>query len=119
MGNGGGRKRQASQAGDSRSPKKGTPEDGRVFASGKQVMDKHEFRNIQKKLKLTNIGVSEALDAELFTVQQWASGIWPIPRSIAKFLYVLLLMKNSELSYNEGYAKGYFEATLLAAEILR
>ena len=82
-------------------------------------MDKHEFRNIQKKLKLTNIGVSEVLDVELFTVQQWASGIWDIPRPMIKFLHTLLLMKNSESSYNEGYAKGYFEATLLAAEILR
>ena len=76
-------------------------------------MDKIAFRNIQKKLGLTNEGVSEAVDVELFTVQQWASGIWPIPRPVAKLLRILLLLKRSRSNraseYTTGYDEGYLE----------
>ena len=71
-------------------------------------MDKHGFREIQKKLKLTNEGVSEALDVELFTVQNWASGNWPIPDPIVKFLRTLLsTQRDHEAIYTEGYNRGY------------
>ena len=67
-------------------------------------MDKKAFQNIQKKLGLTNEGTAEALDVELFTVQMWVCGTWPVPRPIAKFLHSLLSMKrDNEAIYMAGY----------------
>lgn len=75
-------------------------------------MDNKAFQNIQKKLRLTNEGTAEALDTELFVVQQWASGVWPIPRPIAKFLYTLLSIRRDNFhyrmdEYRDGYLEGY------------
>lgn len=76
-------------------------------------MDKKAFQNIQKKLGLTNEGVSEALDVELFTVQMWARGTWPVPRPIVKFLRLLLSTQRdsrnggSEVGCEHSYAKGF------------
>ena len=52
-------------------------------------MDNKEFQNVQKKLRMTNERSSEVLGVSLFTVQQWASGIWMIPKPIVNFLRVL------------------------------
>jgi len=71
-------------------------------------MDKKAFQNIQKKLGLTLSEVSEALAVELFTVQQWSCGTWPVPRPMAKFLHALLSMKrDNEAIYMSGYGRGY------------
>jgi hypothetical protein len=71
-------------------------------------MDKLAFREIQKKLKLTNEGVSEAMDVELFIVQQWASGVWLIPKAMAKFLRTLLsAQRDMEAVYMSGYHRGH------------
>ena len=67
-------------------------------------MDKERLRNIQKKLKLTNETTAHELGVELFTVQQWGSGIWEIPPVVAKALY-LLQANNS--AYKYGYDQGY------------
>ena len=73
-------------------------------------MDRLAFREIQKKLKLTNEGVSEAIDVELFTVQQWASGMWPVPKAMAKFLRTLLSAQRDMTDvYMSGYGKGLSE----------
>jgi hypothetical protein len=93
------------------------------------MMDNKAFQNIQKKLALTNEGISEAMDVELFTVRQWASGIWPVPRPIAKFLRTLLSMKRNKkamdynikgvlLGYDRGYAKGFDAAIKEIEEVL-
>ena len=78
-------------------------------------MDKLAFREIQKKLKLTNEGVSEAMDVELFAVQQWAAGTWPVPKAMAKFLRTLLSAKrdmaDAHMSgYHQGRNNGYKES---------
>jgi hypothetical protein len=73
-------------------------------------VDKHGFREIQKKLRLTNEGVSETMDVELFTVQNWATGAWPIPKAIAKFLHTLVVLSKKEDPldvYAKGHATGY------------
>jgi uncharacterized protein (DUF2132 family) len=70
-------------------------------------MDKHGFRETQKKLKLTNEGISETMDVELFTVQQWASGNWPIPKAMVKFLRTLLsARRDMEAVYMSGFHRG-------------
>lgn len=70
-------------------------------------MDKLAFREIQKKLKLTNEGISEAMDVELFTVQQWASGVWPVPKAMAKFLRAMLSAQRDMTDvYMSGYHRG-------------
>jgi hypothetical protein len=71
-------------------------------------MDKDAFQNIQKKLELTSGGMSKALGVELFTVQMWGCGLWPVPRSIAKFLRLLLSTKrDNEAIYLARHAKGF------------
>ena len=84
-------------------------------------MDKLAFREIQKKLKLTNEGVSEAIDVELFTVQQWGGGVWPVPKAMAKFLRTLLSAQRDMTDvymsgYNRGRNRGYDEGCLSAIE---
>ena len=73
-------------------------------------MDKHEFRNIQKKLKLTNADTSKVLGVQIFTVRSWASGLWEVPLMAEKFLRHLLLTRIEDdyrPGYNAGYSKGY------------
>jgi hypothetical protein len=74
-------------------------------------MDKHGFMSIQKKLRMTHEQIAEAMDIDLFQVQQWASGIWDIPRSMQKFLRTLLSMERDMTevyvaAYGRGYAAG-------------
>jgi len=76
------------------------------------IMTGDDFKQIQKKLKMTNKDTAEAIDTELFTVQMWRADIWTIPRPIAKFLRVLLEIKRNsgpgyEEGYNDGWNKGY------------
>ena len=71
-------------------------------------MDKGGLKNIQKKLKLTNEGTAFALGIELFTVQQWACGIWEIPPIADKALHILQANNRAyEYGYRQGYEAGF------------
>ena len=67
-------------------------------------MDKEGLRNIQKKLKLTNETTAATLGVELFTVQQWCSGVWEIPPIADKALHIL---QANDRAYAYGYDQGY------------
>lgn len=79
-------------------------------------MNKHELRDIQRKLGLRIDEVAEVLGVELFTVQQWASGVWPIPRIAEKFLRSFEIHKKVAEDYRDdtykfGYRDGRLENT--------
>ena len=73
-------------------------------------MDKEGLRNIQKKLKLTNETTAATLGVGLFTVQQWASGVWSIPPIVEKALHILQANNYAYIyGYDQGYEAGYRE----------
>jgi flagellar biosynthesis/type III secretory pathway protein FliH len=68
------------------------------------LVDKHGFRNIQKKLRLTNEETAKVLGVELFQVQMWACGIWSTPLMAENFLHSL---QDAGRDYCKGYRDGY------------
>lgn len=90
-------------------------------------MDSQKFKEIKKKLRLTNQEVSDAMGVRLKTVEMWNMGLWKMPLMAEKFLYVLLSMKrdnedeynsrltikkHSDAAYRKGFAEGLEEAEL-------
>lgn len=50
-------------------------------------MDINEFREMEKKLRLTNLGISNALNVPIETVDKWYIGAQEIPEVVANRLY--------------------------------
>ena len=93
-------------------------------------MNKHELHDIQRKLGLRIDEVAEALGVELFTVQQWSSGVWPIPRIAAKFLHSLWetktildsaidILEAIRIAHDNGYDRGYKRGIQVGLHITR